>query len=85
MSDVFTAVMFVGLLFLFLIIAYVSGALDAYFKGYKICIENFDRQLMASDALSVEMKRDDFLHQPWRGTGNNQAQILDGLQGMKHR
>ncbi|MDF1538862.1 MAG: hypothetical protein P1Q69_08165 [Candidatus Thorarchaeota archaeon] len=67
MSDAFTIVMFVGLLFLFFIMAYGSGALDAYTKGYRIYVENLDRQLMASNARSEEADPDELLHQQWRG------------------
>ncbi len=83
MSEVLTIAMFVSLMFLFLILAYGSGALDAHLRGYKIYVEDLDRQLMASDASSEVRDPDALSHRPWRGSGSKQAQFLYGCQGVK--
>ncbi len=70
-------------MFLFLLLAFGSGALDTYLKGYSFYVEAVDRQLMASDAQSEDLNPDVLLRQPWRGEENGRAQALYGCQGIK--
>lgn len=85
MSDVFTIVLFSAILFLFLFIAYGSGALDAYLKGYRVYSDELEKQLLASEGRSEETDPDDLLHRPWRDSEAQQVQILAGCQGLKQR
>ena len=70
-------------MFLFLILAYGSGALDAYVKGYNIYVESRDGQLMVSDAWSEEVDPDDLLRHSWREEENRKFRLLYGCQGTK--
>ena len=83
MSDVFTIVLFSVILFLFLFIAYGTGALDAYLKGYRVYSGTLDKQLLASDARTQETDPDDLLHKSWKGKDAQRYQMLYGCQGLK--
>jgi hypothetical protein len=82
MSEVFTIIIFVAFMTLFLVLAYGSGALDAHLRGYRIYVEDLDRQLMASDARSELSDPDELLHTR-RGSGSKQTQFLYGCQGAR--
>jgi hypothetical protein len=82
-SEIVTIVVFIALMFLFLVLAYGSGALDAHLRGYRIYVEDLERQLMASDARSEVRDSDELVYHPWRGSGSAQTQYLYGCQGVK--
>ena len=85
MSDIFTIVLFSAILFLFLIIAYGTGALDAYLKGYRVYSDAFEKQLLASDGRSEEFDPDELLRRRWSGTDTQQIRTLYDCQGLKQR
>ncbi|MFW9921195.1 MAG: hypothetical protein ACFFED_16450 [Candidatus Thorarchaeota archaeon] len=85
MSDAFTIVLFSAVMFLFLVLAYGTGALDAYSKGYSVYVDAFEKQILASEGRSEEIDPDELLHRSMERPDDQKVQILYGCQGLKQR